>query len=253
LDAIGSHASKPAAFGGVLEVRRHAEPVRLLVVEDVATLHALSDEELGIDGALVGVVRGHPRVVAGAARVVLVRFVVRAPWAALGDAHVGVRGREEQQAAPGRLVEHRDLHLRAAGVERADHGHEALVARVGVRVLAALARIPLAGLRRRVVAGLVRHVEVAGLPVALLKQVADRADDLAGLRPCRALQRQVGRDQHVRIPLALVLEVATRGGRQRLDRTASAAASAFGATAALIVAAATAGRGERKRTDQERE
>ena len=43
----------------------------------------------------------------------------------------------------------------AAGVERADHGDDALVLRVRLRVLAALARVPLAGLGGRVVAVLV--------------------------------------------------------------------------------------------------
>ena len=49
---------------------------------------------------------------------------------------------------------------------------------VGLGVRRALARVPLAGLRRRVVARLVGDVVVAGLPVLLLEEEADRLDDL---------------------------------------------------------------------------
>ena len=81
----------------------------------------------------------------------------------------------------------RDLDRGTTGVERADDADDLVVAGICVRVLGALARLPLAGLRSRVVARLVGDVVVAGLPALLVEQEPDRADDLDRLRPGRAL------------------------------------------------------------------
>ena len=81
-----------------------------------------------------------------------------------------------------------------------------VVRRIRVAVLRALARVPLRGLRGRVVARLEADVVVAGLPFTLLELVADRRDDLLGLRARRALEREVGRQDVIGIAFALVLE-----------------------------------------------
>ena len=96
-------------------------------------------------------------------------------------------------------VQDRDDDLGAPRVEGADHADDGLVVRVGVAVRRALARVPLAGLGGRVVAGLVADRLVAGLEVVLLQLELDRLDHLLGLRPAGALERQVRRDDQSRL------------------------------------------------------
>ncbi len=201
----------------VAGVRRDAEAVRLLVVQDVEALDALRLHELGHGRALVGVVRDDAGVVARARRVVLVGLGGVAARPALGQADVRVRRRHHRDAAARSVVQDRDDDGGAAGVEGADDTDDLLVPGIGLPVRRALARVPLAGLRRRVVARLVRDVVIAGLPVLLLEEEADRLDDLRRLRPRRALEREVRRQQHVRIALALVLDRGARRRGQRLD------------------------------------
>ena len=120
--------------------------------------------------------------------------------------------------------------------------NDRVVRGVGVAVLRALGRIPLGGLSGRVVARLEGDVVVAGLPPALLELEADRRDDLLGLVPRRALEREVGGEQVIGIALALVLERRARGRRQRRHLGA-----------APVVVATTAGSDERERGNDQRE
>ena len=111
---------------------------------------------------------------------------------------------------------------------------------VRLRVRRALAGVPLARLRGRVVARLVGDVVVAGLVVRLLEEVANRLHDLDRLRARRSLEREVGREQHVGIAFAFVLDRRARGRRQRLDaRAAPTGSLSRRASASLVVVAAT--------------
>ena len=111
---------------------------------------------------------------------------------------------------------------------------------VGLRVRRALARVPLACLRRRVVTRLVGDVVVARLVVRLLEEVANRLHDLNRLRARRSLEREVGREQHVGIAFAFVLDRRARARRQRLDaRAAPTGSLSRRASASLVVVAAT--------------
>src|SRR5581483_5449542 len=105
-----------------------------------------------------------------------------------------------------RPVRDRHLDLGATGVEGTDDADDLLRARVQLRVRGALGRVPLAGLRRRVVAGLVADRVLAGLVARLLDREGDRLRHLDGLRAARPLQRQVGRDDELRLPGAAVLQ-----------------------------------------------
>src|SRR5207237_8881466 len=110
-------------------------------------------------------------------------------------AYVRVGRADEPDRAIRRAVQDRDLDLGTTGVERADDRAELLVLRVVVRVRRALARIPLAGLGGRVVAGLVGERVAPGLPAVLLEDEGDRLRHLDRLRTPGALERQVGRDE----------------------------------------------------------
>ena len=88
---------------------------------------------------------------------------------------------------------------------------------VEVRVRRALRRVPAAGLRGRVVTGLIADLVRAGLPSLLRKRPDHRARDLHGLVPDRALQRQVRRNDVVRASGPLVDDGAARRRRERCD------------------------------------
>ena len=94
----------PERLRRVLEVRRDAEAVRLLVVEDEDVLDADRLRELGVGSALVGVVGDDARVVARAGRVVLVRLGLVARQARLRQADVAcspARSSRCRRPAPG--------------------------------------------------------------------------------------------------------------------------------------------------------
>ncbi len=245
----------PDGLRGVAEVRRDAEAVGLLVVEDVDARDALLLGELGHGRALVGVMCDHAGVVAAAGRVVLVRLGRVAARPALGEADVRVRGRDHRHTAARGLVQHRDLDRGAARVEGADDADELLVAGIGLRVRRALARVPLAGLRRGVVTRLVGDVVIARLEVRLLEEVPNRLHDLGRLRPRRTLEREVRREQHVRLALAFVLDRRARARRQRLDARASATRGlgrrAPVTTALVVVVASATRRKDREHGDEQ--
>ena len=241
----------PDGLRGVPEVRRDAEAVGLLVVQDVDARDALLLGELGHGRALVRVMRDDAGVVAAARGVVLVRLGRVATGPALGEADVRVRGRDHRDAAARSLVQHRDLDRGAARVERADDADDLLVAGIGLRVRRALARVPLARLSGRVVARLVGDVVVAGLEVRLLEEVADRLHDLDRLRTRRALEREVGRDQNVRLAFAFVLDRRARARRQRLDAARATRGLGGRTVPALFVVAAATRRNEREHRDEQ--
>src|SRR5919108_3171222 len=227
----------------VPEVRRDAEAVGLLVVEDEDALVAELLREHRVRRALVVVGRDDPDVVPLAVRVVLVRLTGRRAGAAVREPDVGVGGAHHPYRPVGGAVQDRDDDLGASGVERPDDADHLLVVRVGVAVRRALAGVPLAGLRRRVVTRLVADVVAARLEVVLLEDELDRLRHLDRLRPARSLQREVGRDEVVGARAALVDALTGRGGK----RGPIAAASASGvriAFAALLASAA--GRDERE-------
>ena len=88
--------------------------------------------------------------------------------------------------------------LGAERVERADHRHDLLGAceRVGVR--GAAPALVAAGLRRRLVAGLVADDMPARAEAVVLEDPADRVREPARDVGVAALEREIGRDQHVR-------------------------------------------------------
>ncbi len=159
-DALPSHAVKPTtlmpSFAAALrKLRRDAEAVGLLVVQDEHLLDAERLREHRVSSALVVVRRHDTRVVALAGRVVLARLTGDRARTRVGQADVGVRRADHRDRAVRRAVEDRNLDLGRTGVEGPDHGADARVLRVGVRVRRGLARVPLAGLCRRVIAALV--------------------------------------------------------------------------------------------------
>src|SRR5439155_4068573 len=96
------------------------------------------------------------------------------------------------------------------------------------------------------VARLEGDLVLACLPVLPLQNVGNRRVHLRRLLTGTADQRQVGRDQVVRLTRALVLHRAARGRRERLDVPASAGASA-------LLLASAAGRNERERNRSDKE
>ena len=201
---------------------RDAEAVGLLVVQDVHLRDALILHELRDRRALVVVSRGDARVVPRSRRVVLVGLGrVTAARQVDRQARIRVRRRDHRDPTVRRLVQHRDDDRRATGVERADDSDHLVVRRVVVGVLRALARVPLAGLGGCVVARLEADVVVAGLVLAIRELLADRVVDLQRLRARGALQRQIGSDDVIRVPVALVLDRRARRRRKRLGRLAA--------------------------------
>jgi hypothetical protein len=89
------------------------------------------------------------------------------------------------------LVEDRDLDRRAAGVERPDPADDFLVLGGLLGVLGALGCVPLTGLRRGVVQGLILDRYVAGLAVALPYRQLYSVDHGRGLEPVRPLAWEV--------------------------------------------------------------
>src|SRR5919108_2601531 len=226
----------------VPEVGRDAEAVGLLVVEDEDALVAELLREHRVRRALVVVGRDDPDVVPLAVRVVLVRLTGRRAGAAVREPDVGVGGAHHPYRPVGGAVQDRDDDLGASGVERPDDADHLLVVRVGVAVRRALAGVPLAGLRRRVVTRLVADVVAARLEVVLLEDELDRLRHLDRLRPARSLQREVGRDDVVGRRAALVDALTGRGGKRRHV----AAASASGVRIATALLASATGCDERE-------
>ena len=113
------------------------------------------------------------------------------------EARVGVRRADQRERAAGGAVEDRDLQLGAERGERADHGHDLLGAgeRVGVR--GAAPALVVAGLRRRLVARLVADHVPARAEAVVLEDPADRVREPARDVGVAALEREIGRDQHV--------------------------------------------------------
>src|SRR4029079_11661677 len=130
-------------LGAVLRVRRDAEAVRLLVVQDVELLDAELLRERRVSGALEVVSRHDTGVVALPGRVVLVRLACRCAGTAVGQAHVRVRRADLRQRAVWGGVGDRNDDLGTTGVERADDADHTRVLGVGVGVRRALARVPL--------------------------------------------------------------------------------------------------------------
>src|SRR5919108_728093 len=186
--------------------------------------------------------RDDPDVVPLAVRVVLVRLTGRRAGAAVREPDVGVGGAHHPYRPVGGAVQDRDDDLGASGVERPDDADHLLVVRVGVAVRRALAGVPLAGLRRRVVTRLVADVVAARLEVVLLEDELDRLRHLDRLRPARSLQREVGRDDVVGRRAALVDALTGRGGKRRHV----AAASASGVRIATALLASATGCDERE-------
>src|SRR5262249_21332456 len=131
--------------------------------------------------------------------------------AGLREPHVGV-GRADHRDAG--AVQDRDLQLRAAGVEGADHADDAAVPGVVARVGLALGRVPGPRLRRGVVTRLVADLELAGLVPTRLQHEVDRLAHLHRLRARSALQRQVRDDQDVRLAGPAVADLAWTGRRR---------------------------------------
>lgn len=92
-----------------------------------------------------------------------------------------------------------------------DHG---LLGRVRLGVRGALGGVPLAGLRGRVVAGLVADLPLARGELPLGEDELDRLRHGDGLCAARALERQVGRDDDVGRAGALVVDGAARRRRE---------------------------------------
>ena len=221
-------------LGGVLEVRRHTGAVGLLVVQDVDRLHAETLSGLGKRRALE-VVRGDDAgVVPRGGRVVLARLgrdlgALGQSGPRVGRAHHGDRARLG-------LVQHRDLELRATGVERADVRDDRRILSVRVGVRRACRRVPRSGLRRRVVAGLEGDGVLAGLPTGLLEDHLDRLVHLRRLVRRRSVERQIRRDQE------LATRVHHRLARGGVDRRRGTPSSS-GPAARTVVAARTASAG----------
>src|ERR671931_1661137 len=217
-------------LGRVPEVGRDAEAVGLLVVEDEDALVPELLPQHRVRRALVVVGRDDADVVPLSVRVVLVRLSRGRTRAAVREPDVRVGWAHHPHRPVGGAVQDRDDDLGAAGVERPDDADHLLVVGVGMAVRRALARVPLAGLRRRVVTRLVADVVGARLEVVLLQDELDRLRHLDRLRPARALERQIGRDDVVRLRAALVDALA---GRRRQGRDPASAASAGRLGAAL--------------------
>src|SRR5215208_6751008 len=210
---------------GVPDVPREAGPVDLLVVEDLHLGAAILLHERRERGALDGVLRDDAGVGPLARRVVLVRLARLGARLVGGQTHGGVRRGDLWHA---RLVEDRDRHRGAAGVELADVDGRAVVLRRLARVGGDRLRSPGAGLRRRVVERLVFDGDVTGLAADLLQRQLDAVHHGRRLRAGRALQRQ---------------------GRVDRDRAGGLAATAATAAAAIAVVA-TRGYAERERGDE---
>ena len=173
------------------------------------------------------VVRDDTGVVARARRVVLVGLGrVTAAREVHRQTRIGVRRRDHRDAAVRRLVQHRDLDRRAAGVEGADRRRSPCRSRRTRSRSRSTCRSPTcrpAPLRRRTTGSRCcsrRPSSPAG------RAEPDRRDDLLGLRPRRPLEHEVGGHDVVGVSVALVLDSGACRRRQGFRGAAAAAPSA---------------------------
>ena len=146
-----------AARGAVEDVRDGAAV--LAVVDDEDPAQAEVARQHGGDGA-VGVVGGdHAREAAPPAREVLGRFAARGHRPGSGEAGSRRAGADDGERAAARAVGHAELEAGAGGVVGPDDADDAWVGGVGARVAPAAQSVGEAGLRRRVVAGLIADGE----------------------------------------------------------------------------------------------
>src|SRR5918992_1295883 len=163
VDALAPQNLYAGALGNLLELVGEALAVGLLVVEHVDGLYPPLFEQGRARRALLVVGHDHAGVVALARRVVLLGLIGLS--ALFGQTDVGVG--------------------------RADHADDIFVLGGVLRVLSALGLIPLPGLRRGVVEGLVFDLDIPSLAVALLYRQLYGIDHRRALGPVRPLKRQV--------------------------------------------------------------
>ena len=179
-----------AGRGAVKDIRDGAAVV-LSVVDDEDPAQAEVVGEHGRGGA-VGVVGGdHAREAALAAGEVLGGCTARGPRPGAGEVGGGRAGADHRERAAACAVGHGGLEAGAARVVRSDDADDARVGGVGARVAPAALLVREAGLRRRVIAGLIADAEAAGAEAVPFERQRDGLRHRQRVGSERALQREV--------------------------------------------------------------
>ena len=176
---------------GAVEDIRDGAAVVLAVVDDEDPAQAEVVGEHGCGGA-VGVVGGdHAREAALAAGEVRGGCTARGPRPGSGEVGGGRAGADHGERAAACAVGHGGLEAGAVRVGPSDDADDARVGGVGARVAPAALLVGEAGLRRRVIAGLIADAEAAGAEAVPFERQRDGLRHRQRVGSERALQREV--------------------------------------------------------------